>query len=225
MRADQDIRRDVERQLGWEPSIDAREVGVAVKDGIVTLSGFVHAFLEKLDAARAAKRVTGVLGLANDIEVQPRDQRTDGEIAHAAVDTLKAHTSVPEGAVRPAVTNGVVTLEGEVEWQYQRDAAQAVVRGLRGVKQVINQIALKPKARPSASDIKIKIEDALKRSAQVDARRITVAATEGTVVLRGTVRSYWEQEEAEAAAWAAPGVTRVDNRIEIAVPAYEDDYE
>ena len=225
MRADQDIRRDVERQLDWEPSIDAREIGVAVKDGIVTLSGFVHAFLEKLDAARAAKRVTGVLGLANDIVVQPRDQRTDGEIAHAAADTLKVYTSVPEGTVRPAVTNGIVTLEGEVEWQYQRDAAQAVVRGLRGVKQVINQIALKPKARPSASDIKIKIEDALKRSAQVDARRITVAATEGTVVLRGTVRSYWEQEEAEAAAWAAPGVTRVDNRIEIAVPAYEDDYE
>ncbi|MDF2782357.1 MAG: osmotically inducible protein, partial [Geminicoccaceae bacterium] len=112
MRADQDIRRDVERQLEWEPSIHAGEIGVAVKDGIVTLSGFVHAFLEKLDAERAAKRVAGVVGLANDVEVRPRDQRTDGEVAHAAVEALKAHTSVPEGKVRPVVKHGVVTLEG-----------------------------------------------------------------------------------------------------------------
>jgi osmotically-inducible protein OsmY len=225
MRTDQDIRRDVERQLEWEPSIDAGEIGVSVKDGIVTLSGFVHAFLEKLDAERAAKRVAGVVGLANDVEVRPRDQRTDGEIAHAAVEALKAHTSVPEGKVRPVVKHGVVTLEGEVEWQFQREAALAVVRGLRGVKYVNNQIALKPTARPSPSDIKIKIEDALKRSAQVDARKITVAMTDSTVVLRGAVRSYWEREEAETAAWAAPGVTRVDNRIELAVPPYEADYE
>jgi osmotically-inducible protein OsmY len=225
MRADQDIRRDVERQLEWEPSIDAGEIGVAVKDGIVTLSGFVHAFLEKFDAERAAKRVIGVAGLANDIEVRPRDQRTDGEIAHAAVEALKAHISIPEGKVRPVVKDGVVTLEGELEWQFQRDAALAAVRGLRGVKQVINQTVLKPKVRPNPSDIKIKIEDALKRSAQVDARKITVAMTDSTVVLRGSVRSSWEREEAETAAWAAPGVTRVDNRIEVAVPSYEYDYE
>lgn len=224
MRADQDIRRDVERQLEWEPSIDAGEIGVAVKDGIVTLSGIVHAFLEKLDAERAAKRVVGVVGLANDVEVRPRDQRTDGEIAHAAVEALKAHTFVPEGKVRPrpVVKDGVVTLEGEVEWQFQREAALAVVRGLRGVKYVINQIALKPTARPSPSEIKTKIEDALKRSAQVDARKITVGMTDSEVVLRGSVRSYWEREEAETAAWAAPGVTRVDNRIEV---AYEYDYD
>ena len=225
MRADQDIRRDVERQLEWEPSIDAGEIGVSVKDGIVTLSGIVHAFLEKLDAERAAKRVAGVVGLANDVEVRPRDQRPDGELAHAAVEALKAHTSVPEGQVSPVVKHGVVTLEGEVEWQFQREAALAVVRGLRGVKYVINQIALKPTARPSPSDIKIKIEDALKRSAQVDARKITVAMTDRTVVLGGVVRSYWEREEAETAAWAAPGVTRVDSRIEVALPPYEDDYE
>jgi osmotically-inducible protein OsmY len=225
MRANQDIRRDVERQLEWEPSIDAGEIGVAVKDGIVTLSGFAHSFLENFDAERAAKRVTGVVGLANDIEVQPRDRRTDSEIAHAAVEALKGHTFLPEGKVRPVVKHGIVTLEGEVEWQYQRDAALAVTRGLRGVKQVINQTVLKPKMRPNPSDIKIKIEDALKRSAQVDASKITVAMTDNTVVLRGSVRSYWEREEAEAAAWAAPGVTRVDSRIEVAVPTDEYDYE
>jgi osmotically-inducible protein OsmY len=216
MRADQDIRRDVERQLEWEPSIDAGEIGVAVKDGIVTLSGFVHSFLETYDAERAAKRVTGVVGLASDIEVRPRDQRTDSEIAHAAVEALKAHTSVPEGKVRPVVKDGIVTLEGVVEWQFQREAALAVVRGLRGVKQVINQTVLKPTMRPNLSDIKIKIEDALKRSAQVDARKITVTMTDGTVVLKGSVRSYWERDEAATAAWAAPGVTRVDDRIEVA---------
>ena len=222
MRADQDIRRDVERQLEWEPSIDAGEIGVSVKDGIVTLSGFVHSFVEKLDAERAAKRVVGVAGLANDIEVRPRDQRTDGEIAHAAVETLKEHTSIPQGKVRPVVKNGIVTLEGEVEWQFQREAALAAVRGLRGVKYATDQIELKPTARSSPSDIKTKIEDALKRSAQVDARTITVAMTDSTVTLKGSVRSYWEREEAETAAWAAPGVTRVDNRIEV---AYEYDYD
>jgi osmotically-inducible protein OsmY len=225
MRADQDIRRDVERQLEWEPSIDAGEIGVAIKDGVVTLSGFVHAFLEKYDAERAAKRVTGVVGLANDIEVQPRDQRTDGEIAHAAVETLKAHTSIPQGKVRPVVKDGIVTLEGELEWQFQRDAAVSVVRSLRGVKQVINQTVLKPKMQPNLSDIRIKIEDVLKRSAQVDARKITVAMTDSTVALRGRVRSCWERDEAEAAAWGAPGVTRVDNRIEVTAPEYGYDYE
>jgi len=215
MRADQDIRRDLERQLEWEPSIDASQIGVSVRDGVATLSGFVHSFLEKLDAERAAKRVIGVVGLANDIEVRPRDQRTDGEIAEAAVEALKQHTSIPEGKVRPVVKNGVVTLEGEVEWQFQREAALAAVRGLRGVKYMTDQIALKPRARPSPSDIKAKIEDALKRSAQVDARQITVATSEGTVTLTGSVRSYWEREEAETAAWAAPGVARVDNRIAV----------
>ena len=172
MRADQDIRRDLERQLEWEPSIDAREIGVSVRDGVATLSGFVHSFLEKLDAERAAKRVVGVVGLANDIEVRPRDQRTDGEIAQAAVEGLKQYTSIPQGKVRPVVKNGIVTLEGEVEWQFQREAALAVVRGLRGVKYATDQIRLKPTARPTPSDIKTKIEDALKRSAQVDARKI-----------------------------------------------------
>ena len=224
MRADQDIRRDLERQLEWEPSIDAREIGVSVKDGVATLSGFVHSFLEKIDAERAAKRVVGVVGLANDIEVRPRDQRTDGEIAQAAVEALKHYTSIPQGKVRPVVKNGVVTLEGEVEWQFQREAALAAVRGLRGVKYVTDQIALKPTARPSPSDIKTKIEEALKRSAQVDARKVTVAMTDGTVTLKGSVRSYWEREEAETAAWAAPGVTRVDNRIEVAYE-YHYDYQ
>jgi osmotically-inducible protein OsmY len=124
--------------------------------------------------------------------------------------------------VRPVVKNGVVTLEGEVEWQFQRGAALAAVRGLRGVKYATDQIQLKPTARPSPSEIKTKIEEALKRSAQVDARKVAVAMTDGTVTLRGSVRSYWEREEAETAAWAAPGVTRVDNRIEV---AYEYDYE
>jgi osmotically-inducible protein OsmY len=145
--------------------------------------------------------VIGVVGLANDIEVQPRDQRTDGEIAHAAVEALKAHTFIREGKVRPVVKDGVVTLEGELEWQFQRDAAVGVVRSLRGVKQVINQTVLKPKMKPNLSDIRIKIEDALKRSAQIDAREITVAMTDSTIVLRGSVRSYWEREEAETATW------------------------
>jgi osmotically-inducible protein OsmY len=225
MRPDQDVHRDVERQLQWEPSIDPGQIAVTVKDGVVTLSGFVHSFLEKLDAERAAKRVAGVVGLANDIGVRPRDQRTDGEIAHAAVEALKAHTSVPEGKVRPVVKNGVVTLEGEVEWQFERDAALAVVRSQRGVRQVINEIALKPKPQPNLSEIKTNIEAALKRAARLDARKITVAMTDGTVTLRGKVRSLWEREEAESAAWAAPGVTRIDNRIEVALPSSGYDYE
>jgi osmotically-inducible protein OsmY len=223
MRTDLDLRHDVERELDWEPSIDAAEIGVAVKGGIVTLTGFVNSYREKLGAEEAAKRVAGVLGLANDIEVRlQRDARlTDAEIAHAAVEVLKANASVPPGRVRPVVKEGIVTLEGQVEWQYQRAAAQRCVEILHGVTAVINKIAIRPKAIAAPTEIQKKIEEALKRSAQVDAQGITVETSDGKVTLRGKVRSYWERAEAETAAWAAPGVKEVENHLTIATPVYE----
>ena len=217
MRSDSDIKRDVEDELRWDPSVDATDIAIAVKNGVVTLTGFVRNYMDKFEAEAAAKRVAGVVGLANDIEVglSRADQRPDPEIARDAVAAIKSRLPLSSEHIKVVVDKGWVTLEGKVEWNYQRDEAERAVRRINGVKGVINSIGLEPRARPS--EIKQKIEEAFRRSAEVEASRITVEANGSDVVLRGAVRSWAERQEAERAAWAAPGVRKVDNRITISV--------
>lgn len=215
MRLDSDIKRDVEDELRWDPDIDATDLGVAVHNGVVTLTGFVRSYAQRTQAERDAKRVAGVVGVANDIEVRlpALDQRPDPEIARDAVAALKAELPFSSETIRVVVKDGWITLEGSVEWQYARVRAEDAVRRTRGVKGVTNSIELKPKVAPY--EIRRKIEDAFRRSAEIDSSRITVEANGSEVILRGTVRSWAEREEAERAAWAAPGVTRVDNRVRV----------
>ena len=217
MRSDSDIKRDVEAELQSDPSVDATDIAVAVKNGVVTLSGFVRKYMDKLEAEGAAKRVAGVVGLANDLEVRLplSDKRPDPEIARDAVAAVKTQLPFSWQQIKVIVDKGWVTLEGQVEWNYQREEAERAVRRVKGVTGVINTIQLKPRVEPS--EIKRKIEEAFRRSAEIDASRITVETNGGEVVLRGTVRSWAERQEAERAAWRAPGVTKVVNQIAIAV--------
>jgi osmotically-inducible protein OsmY len=213
MKSDSEIERDVKDELAWNPDLDATDIAVSVKNGVVTLAGFVKSYTDKYEAEAAAKRVAGVVGVANDIEVRMPsvDERPDPEIARDAVAAIKSQLPISSEHIKIVVKNGWVTLEGQVEWQYQKNTAETAVRRIKGVKGVSNLILLKPRAQPG--EIKKKIQDAFKRNAEVDANRIIVEANGGEVILKGTVRSWIEREEAERVAWSAPGVTKVEDRI------------
>jgi osmotically-inducible protein OsmY len=215
MRSDDDIKRHVEAELKWDPGVDSTDIGVAVNQGVVTLSGFVRSFAHKLAAERAAKRVAGVVGLANHLEIQlpGADQRPDPEIARDAVAELKKWLPDAWRHVRPVVEDGRVTLEGEVEWNFQRDYAERALHWIAGITGISNSIRLRP--RVAAAEVRHNIEEAFRRNAQIDANRVMVEANGGEVILRGTVRSWAERQEAERVAWAAPGAIRVDNQITV----------
>lgn len=210
---DQEIQTDVMAELRWDPSVPATEIGVVVKDGVVTLTGTVDTYMKKWRAEEVAHHVNGVIAVANDIQVRSIGERTDSDIAAAAVHALSWNSTIPQGKVHVTVDKGWITLKGDVEWQFQRQEAERAVRRLLGVKGVSNLITVKPAATPS--DLKRKIEDALVRNAQVDAERITVEVQGSKAVLRGKVRSWAEREEAERVAWLAPGITSVDNQISL----------
>jgi len=213
---DKEIQQAVLRELDYEPQVRSTEIGVAVKDGIVTLAGTVGSYSEKVAAKEAALRVKGVRGIAQEIKVvYPEDKKTgDDEIARRAINIIDWDTSIPSGKVRVTVQNGWLTLTGDVMWQYQKSAAEMAVRKLSGVTGITNQITVQPGV--SAADIKTRIEEALKRNAAIEANAIRVQVTGGAVTLEGKVHAWSERGVAEHAAWSAPGVQSVVDHLLIA---------
>lgn len=215
MKTDLEIQKDVIYQLKWEPFITSSSIGVAVKNGIVTLSGTVDNYAQKLCAERAVKKISGVKALAEDIQigVSPIFSKTDTEIAESVISSLKWHSAVPDNILHIKVDNGIVTLEGEVEWEFQRNSAKNAVANLLGVRGVNNLISIKPKV--FITDIKNKIELALHRSATIDAEKVGLEVDGGKVILRGKVRSNAEKEDVEDAVWCASGVTKLESYLEV----------
>lgn len=212
---DMTLQKNVIEELAWDPTLTAAEIGVAAKDGVITLSGTVHTYNQKYAAEKAVHRVAGVKALADDLDVRllPEHKRNDTELAHAVLAAFTWNVAVPEDKVQVDVADGWVTLRGQVAWDFQRRAAEGSVRSLAGVRGVSNLISIAP--RVSSTDVKGKIESALKRHAEVDAQHIQVSATDGKVTLRGQVRSWTERNDAERAAWAAPGVRQVEDLLTI----------
>ena len=215
MKTDAQLQRDVLNELEWESRVDHAHIGVAVKDGVVTLTGQVSSYGERYEAVKAAKRVYGVTGVADDltVKIQAVSERTDTDIAEAAVHALKVHAAGPREQIQVTVRAAWITLEGTVEWEHQRAAAESCVRYLTGVTGVTNGVRIKPRATPAG--IRKKIEEALERNATTDGHRIRVEVEGRKVILRGDVRSAAESIAAEQAAWSAPGVSSVGNEIEI----------
>ena len=212
---DEEIQKDVLAELKWDAQVQPNEIGVSVKDGVVTLTGWVDSYLKKWAAEDAAHRVGGVKAVANDIEVKLFSERTDADIAEAAIRALQWDASVPAEKIQVTVSKGWVTLKGEVNWNFEKQDAERVVRRLTGVKGVSNLITVKPSTTPS--ELKKRIEDALVRNAKVDANKVTVEVQGSKAILKGAVRAWVEKEEAERVAWLAPGVTSVENRITVEV--------
>jgi osmotically-inducible protein OsmY len=215
MRSDSEVKRDVEDELRSDPDLDASNIGIAVKDGVITLTGFVRSFRQRRKAEQDVKRVVGVVGVANNIDVRLPiiHRRPDPDIARDAAEAIKRELPYSWEEIKVTVDHGLITLEGQVEWHYQRDRAERAVEYLRGATGVINLIEIQPHVAPV--EIKRKIERALRRAAEIDASRISVETNGTEVILRGTVRSWAEREQVERTAWNAPGVSSVDNRIKI----------
>lgn len=211
------LQQNVLNELKWEPSIHAAEIGVAVKDGVVTLTGTVDSYSQKLAVEKAAKRVRGVRAVAEEIEVRipAETKRNDADVARAALNALQWHIQVPDERIKVKVEDGWVTLEGDVDWNFQRDAAMDAVRELIGVRGVTSLINVKPQVK--VREIKAEISEAFKRHAELDANRITVDAADGKVTLSGKVHSWTERDEAARIAWAAPGVSTVQNHISVSL--------
>ena len=213
--SDKTLRQAVMDELEWDPSFNAQHIGVAVEEGVVTLTGHVGSYVERLAAEKAVKRVKGVRAIAEEIEVRfAGDKKTsDDQIARRALDVIAWDSTIPKDKIQIKVQNGFVTLAGEVDWFYQRDDAEAAVRKLTGVKGLSNEIKVKPQVR--GTDIKQRIETALRRNAEVEADAIKVTVQEGRVILDGKVKAWYERELAERTAWSAPGVISVEDRISI----------
>jgi osmotically-inducible protein OsmY len=217
MKSDKQLQTDILDDLRWDPSVDASKIGVVVSNGVITLTGSVPSYFQKQNTERIVKRVAGVKAVANDIDVQlpSTTEKTDSGIAAAALSALKWATSVPEENITVSVSKGWVTLEGSVEWNYQKEAAEKSVEDLSGVKGVTNRISVSPHIK--SREVKGEIKAALHRYADLESRNIDVEASDSTVTLRGQVRSWAERKEAENAAWMAPGVTQVKNEIIVSI--------
>jgi len=213
MKSDALLRSDIVAELNWDPAITATDVGVTVKDGVVTLSGHPASHAEKHAIERAVQRVKGVKAVAVEMQVKLAAgyERTDADIAMAAERALEWNVLVPDGKIHPMVEHGWVTLNGEVEWQYQRRAAEGAVRNLLGVTGVTNEVTVKPKFTPA--DVEKRIRDALARQADREASQIEISVSGSQVTLRGKVHSWAERKAAQGAAWAAPGVANVINNL------------
>lgn len=215
MKTDSQIQQDVQAELQWQPFLEASEIGVAVKNGVVTLSGTVDTYAKKLAAEKAAKSIDGVKAVAEDIVVRlfPNAEKNDTDLATAVMNALKWHSVVTDEKIKIKVEDGWVTLEGTAEWGFQKEAAERAIENLKGVKGIINNIKIESLVH--AKDVKKQITHAFHRSATIDSAGITVDADGDRVILKGHVRSFAEKRDAEKAAWLAPGVRKVENRLEI----------